>query len=77
MSETTKPTSHSASPKTKSKRARTPQPPKRVNYFTGNLGCQRCAGIWLTVDLNPERKVVQCPVCAQLNDIREAQGRGR
>lgn len=58
-----------------SKRARS-QSPKKVKYFTGYLGCQRCANTWQTIDLNPERKVVTCPVCAELNDIREAQSRG-
>ena len=45
---------------------------KRVIYFTGQLKCQRCPLRWDVVDLNPERKVVSCPVCGEQNDIREA-----
>ena len=48
------------------------QAPKRVIYITALLRCQRCARDWNVVDLNPERKVVSCPVCAEWNDIREA-----
>lgn len=61
----------------KPRKNRAPQAPKRVKYFTGKLGCQRCTAGWSVVDLNPERKVVQCPVCAEPNDIREAINRGR
>jgi transcription elongation factor Elf1 len=46
--------------------------PKRVQYINGKLGCQRCSNKWTVVDLNPERKAVQCPVCSFPNDIREA-----
>lgn len=46
--------------------------PKHVQYINGKLGCQRCSNKWTVVDLNPERKVVQCPVCSFPNDIREA-----
>ena len=46
--------------------------PKRVDYFTGKLGCQRCDRQWTVVDLNIERKVVPCPVCSAPNDIKEA-----
>lgn len=46
--------------------------PKHVIYINGTLACSRCAREWTAVDLNPERKVVQCPVCNQPNDIREA-----
>jgi hypothetical protein len=51
---------------------RVKQCPKRVIYINGKLACQRCAREWMVVDLNPERKVVQCPVCGEPNDIREA-----
>jgi hypothetical protein len=50
--------------------------PKNVIYFNGKLGCQRCAGFWMVVDLNPERKVVPCSICSEPNDIREAIKRG-
>lgn len=46
--------------------------PKRVIHLNGKLTCQRCPTTWVVVDLNPERKVVQCPVCGEPNDIREA-----
>jgi transcription elongation factor Elf1 len=46
--------------------------PKKVKYINGKLGCQRCGNTWDVVDLNPERKAVSCPVCGELNDIREA-----
>ena len=49
--------------------------PKAVKYINGKLGCQRCANTWTALDLNPERKVVQCPICGEQNDIREAIGR--
>jgi hypothetical protein len=63
--------------KEKSKKRRDPQAPKNVKYITALLGCQRCDNKWNTVDLNPERKVITCPVCAEVNDIREAVQRGR
>ena len=46
--------------------------PKNIKYFNGRLGCQRCANTWQTVDLNPERKIVGCPICGEQNDIKEA-----
>jgi transcription elongation factor Elf1 len=48
---------------------------KQVKYVNGTLACQRCTSRWLVVDLNLERKVVPCPVCAEFNDIREAAKR--
>lgn len=51
--------------------------PKNVKHLAALLGCGRCAKKWNVVDLNPERKVVQCPVCAEPNDIREAINCGR
>ena len=51
--------------------------PKNVIHLTALLGCGRCGKQWNVVDLNPERKAVQCPVCAEPNDIREAINRGR
>jgi len=48
---------------------------KNIKYFNGKLACQRCANKWQVVDLNPERKVVECPICGEQNDIREALGR--
>ena len=52
------------------------QAPKKVIYITALLRCQRCARDWNVVDLNPERKVVPCPVCAEWNDIRGSITRG-
>jgi len=46
--------------------------PKHVIYLTGKLGCQRCDQRFTVTNLNPERKVVPCPVCGEPNDIREA-----
>jgi hypothetical protein len=63
--------------KNKEKKRRDPQAPKNVKYITALLGCQRCDIRWNTVDLNPERKTITCPVCAEINDIREAIQRGR
>lgn len=60
---------------TDNKRVPRQQKVKAVKYINGKLGCQRCANTWHTVDLNPERKVVQCPICGEQNDIREAIGR--
>ena len=60
---------------TESKRVPRDLKPKRVNYINSNLRCQRCANKWQVVDLNPERKVVECPICGEQNDIREALGR--
>ncbi len=51
---------------------RVKQGPKRVIYINGKLVCKRCPTEWQVVDLNPEYKVVQCPVCGEPNDIREA-----
>lgn len=45
---------------------------KRVIHVNAKLSCGRCTREWMVVDLNPERKVVQCPVCSEPNDIREA-----
>lgn len=66
----------SAKPEQKRKGKRD-QAPKNVKHLTALFGCGRCAKQWNVVDLNPERKVVQCPVCAEPNDIREAINRGR
>jgi transcription elongation factor Elf1 len=60
---------------TDNKRVPRQQKVKAVKYFNGKLACQRCANTWQTVDLNPERKVTECPICGQPNDIREAIGR--
>jgi NAD-dependent SIR2 family protein deacetylase len=60
---------------TESKRVPKDLKPKRVKYINGNLRCLRCGNTWQVVDLNPERREVDCPVCAQCNDIREAIGR--
>ena len=65
------------SAKEKKGKRRDPQAPKNVKHLTTLLGCGRCAKQWNVVDLNPERKVVQCPVCAEPNDIKEAINRGR
>jgi NAD-dependent SIR2 family protein deacetylase len=46
--------------------------PKRIIHLSGKLACSRCTNGWTVVDLNPERKVVPCPVCAEPNYIREA-----
>lgn len=54
------------------KKRRDPQAPKKVKYIAAVLQCQRCNGAWLASDLNPERKVVPCPVCGESNDIKEA-----
>jgi NAD-dependent SIR2 family protein deacetylase len=51
---------------------RAKQGPKNVIHLNGTLACQRCANSWDVVDLNPERKVVECPICAELNDIKSA-----
>lgn len=50
--------------------------PKHVVYIFGKLGCQRCNHFWTVSELNPERKIVPCPVCSEPNDIREAVKRG-
>jgi len=57
---------------TTERKPRKEQKPKKVVYITAKLGCQRCDREWNVVDLNPERKVVKCPVCSFPNDIREA-----
>ena len=57
---------------TEERKPRKEQKPKNVIFFTGKLLCGRCAGGWSVVDLNPERKVVQCPICSEPNDIKEA-----
>ena len=63
---------------TEPKRTKRPdRGPKNVKFINGVLGCQRCDNKWDVVDLNPEHKVVTCPICAELNDIRAALGRGR
>lgn len=64
-------------PVEKKKGPRKEQKPKNVKHVTALLGCQRCGLNWNVVDLNPERKITQCPVCAENNDIREAISRGR
>jgi transcription elongation factor Elf1 len=46
--------------------------PKHVIYLNTKLGCQRCDREWTVANLNPERKVVGCPVCGEPNDIKEA-----
>lgn len=51
--------------------------PKRVRFFSGLLGCIRCRQAWRVNDLNEERKVVKCPVCAAPNDIKEAKKRAQ
>jgi transcription elongation factor Elf1 len=63
--------------KENNKKRRDPQAPKNVKHLTALLGCQRCDSHWNVVDLNPERKLVTCPVCAEFNDLREATQRGR
>lgn len=45
---------------------------KQVLHFTGKLSCGRCGREWFVTGLNPERKVVPCPVCSEPNDIKEA-----
>lgn len=52
------------------KRARSA--PKAIKYLNSKLACKRCPQEWIVVDLNPERKVVQCPLCGEPNDIRES-----
>lgn len=54
------------------RKPRKEQKPKRVIYINAKLACQRCVNGWTVVDLNPERKVVGCPVCGAPNDIQEA-----
>ncbi len=49
--------------------------PKRVRFFNGLLSCIRCRQQWRANDLNEERKVVKCPVCAAPNDVKEARKR--
>jgi len=49
--------------------------PKRVRFFNGFLSCIRCRQQWRANDLNEERKVVKCPVCAAPNDVKEARKR--
>lgn len=46
--------------------------PKNIKYFSGKLVCGRCEHGWNVVDLNPERKVVNCSLCGEPNDIKEA-----
>ena len=53
-------------------RKREPRAPKNVIHLNGKLACSRCGNGWLVTDLNPERKVMTCPICAEPNDIREA-----
>lgn len=60
------------SAKPEQKRTKRPQTIKNVRMVNGKLMCQRCANSWDVVDLNPERKVVACPVCSEPNDIRKA-----
>ena len=48
---------------------------KRVTHINANFGCACCAREWSVMDLNPEHKVVKCPVCAFPNDIRKAARR--
>jgi hypothetical protein len=57
---------------TEDRKPRKEQKPKNVLFYTGRLACQRCTSTMSVVDLNPERKVVKCPVCSFPNDIREA-----
>lgn len=57
---------------TEERKPRKEQKPKHVIYITGKLSCGRCSNGWTVVDLNPERKVVTCPVCNEPTDIREA-----
>lgn len=57
---------------TDNKRVPRQQKVKAVKYFNGKLACQRCANTWDVVDLNPERKVIECPICGQPNDIKES-----
>jgi len=52
------------------------QAAKRVIHISGKLACQRCGNGWIVVDLNPERKVVKCPICNIPNDIK-TQSRGQ
>lgn len=56
-------------PKRKQRRE---QAPKNVKMVNARLMCQRCANSWDAYDLNPERKVVPCPICSEPNDIRAA-----
>jgi hypothetical protein len=56
-------------------RKREPRAPKNVIHLNTTLACKRCPTMWQVTDLNPERKVVQCPVCSEPNDIREAMKR--
>ncbi len=54
------------------RKPRKEQKPKHVIHLNCALACQRCSRSWIVADLNPERKVVPCPVCGEPNDIREA-----
>ncbi len=51
---------------------RAKQGPKNVIHVNAKLSCGRCTREWTVENLNPERKVVPCPVCGKPNDIREA-----
>lgn len=57
---------------TEDRKSRKEQKPKKVVHLNGKLDCSRCGNGWTVVDLNPERKVVTCPVCNFSNDILEA-----
>jgi hypothetical protein len=57
-------------------RDKKPSAPKFIKFFTGLLGCGACRHTWQVIDLNPERKVVQCSVCGTDNKITEAIARG-
>jgi hypothetical protein len=52
------------------------KPRKQSNYkpappIKGTLMCER-QHRWTVVDLNLERKVVKCPICSSLTDIKKA-----
>lgn len=51
------------------------QKPVKTRYFQGKLGCQRCGNTFIVSEFNEHRKVVNCPVCGEQNDLNEAKKR--
>lgn len=57
---------------TEQRKQKKEQKPKNVIHISDKLSCGRCGNGWFVTDLNPERKVMGCPVCGEPNDIKEA-----
>jgi transcription elongation factor Elf1 len=55
-----------------SERKHREKPPIKVTMVNDKLRCLRCGNSWDVVDLNPQRKIVACPICAEFNDIQKA-----